>query len=82
MKGALLGAGSFGQVFLGLDAQSGVLMAVKQVELGAGGGHGEERRKGMIVALKREIELLKNLEHEHIVQYLGRWPCSACVALL
>jgi mitogen-activated protein kinase kinase kinase len=46
-------------------------MAVKQVELGEGGGHGEARRKGMIVALEREIELLKDLQHEHIVQYLG-----------
>ncbi len=74
MKGALLGAGSFGQVFLGLDAQSGVLMAVKQVELGeTGSGHGAERRKGMIVALEREIELLKDLQHEHIVQYLGAY---------
>ena len=32
-KGALIGAGSFGKVFLGMNAKMGLLMAVKQVEL-------------------------------------------------
>ena len=32
-KGALIGAGSFGKVFLGMNAKTGMLMAVKQVEL-------------------------------------------------
>lgn len=32
-KGARIGAGSFGSVYLGLNAQTGELMAVKQVEL-------------------------------------------------
>lgn len=69
IKGALIGAGSFGSVYLGMDAQSGLLMAVKQVELGS--GKNVERKRGMIEALEREIELLKELQHENIVQYLG-----------
>jgi mitogen-activated protein kinase kinase kinase len=52
-----------------MDAQSGLLMAVKQVELGS--GKNVERKRGMIEALEREIELLKELQHENIVQYLG-----------
>lgn len=71
IKGALIGAGSFGSVFLGMDAQSGLLMAVKQVELPTGSARNEERKRAMVEALEREIELLKELQHENIVQYLG-----------
>lgn len=73
IKGALIGAGSFGSVFLGMDAQSGLLMAVKQVELPTGSARNEERKKSMVDALEREIELLKELQHDNIVQYLGGW---------
>ncbi|TEB36348.1 Pkinase-domain-containing protein [Coprinellus micaceus] len=70
IKGALIGAGSFGKVYLGMDANSGLLMAVKQVELPQGTGPNQERKKSMLSALETEIELLKNLQHENIVQYL------------
>lgn len=73
IKGALIGAGSFGSVFLGMDAHSGLLMAVKQVELPTGSARNEERKRTMVEALEREIELLKELQHENIVQYLGEW---------
>jgi len=70
IKGALIGAGSFGKVYLGMDASTGLLMAVKQVELPTGSAPNQERKKSMLSALEREIELLKNLQHENIVQYL------------
>ena len=70
IKGALIGAGSFGSVYLGMDAVSGLLMAVKQVELPTGSGPNEQRKKSILDALEREIDLLKNLQHENIVQYL------------
>ncbi|KAL0946856.1 hypothetical protein HGRIS_013023 [Hohenbuehelia grisea] len=70
IKGALIGAGSFGKVYLGMDASNGLLMAVKQVELPTGDGPNIERKKSMLSALEREIELLKDLQHENIVQYL------------
>ncbi|KAF8495632.1 hypothetical protein JB92DRAFT_2818098 [Gautieria morchelliformis] len=70
IKGALIGAGSFGSVYLGMDAFHGLLMAVKQVELPTGSAPNEERKKSMLSALEREIELLKELQHENIVQYL------------
>lgn len=74
IKGALIGAGSFGSVYLGMDSHSGLLMAVKQVELSGSGRQVDERKKTMVVALEREIELLKELQHENIVQYLGELP--------
>ncbi|KAL7283461.1 Pkinase-domain-containing protein [Trametes coccinea BRFM310] len=71
IKGALIGAGSFGKVYLGMDAATGLLMAVKQVELPTGSAPNEERKKSMLSALEREIELLRDLHHENIVQYLS-----------
>lgn len=76
IKGALIGAGSFGQVYLGMDAATGLLMAVKQVSLPTGSGVNQERKKAMLSALEREIELLRELQHENIVQYHGAGICS------
>jgi mitogen-activated protein kinase kinase kinase len=78
----LIGSGSFGSVYLGMDAFHGLLMAVKQVELPTGSSHNEERKKSMLSALEREIELLKDLQHPNIVQYLGMsclcpWACHS-----
>ena len=53
-----------------MDASNGLLMAVKQVELPTGSAPNQERKKSMLRALEREIELLKDLQHENIVQYL------------
>ncbi|OAA53436.1 MAPKK kinase [Cordyceps fumosorosea ARSEF 2679] len=75
MKGALIGQGSFGSVYLALHAVTGELLAVKQVETPSGTlSASDTRKKGMIDALKREIGLLRELRHPNIVQYLG---CSS-----
>lgn len=72
MKGALIGQGSFGSVYLALHAITGELMAVKQVEMPSDtGSQIDNKKKGMVDALKREIGLLKELQHPNIVQYLG-----------
>lgn len=72
IKGALIGSGSFGTVYLGLNSVTGELMAVKQVEmLGDKGSEQEQRKRSMIDALQREMNLLRDLQHPNIVQYLG-----------
>lgn len=58
-----------------MDAASGLLMAVKQVELPTGSAPNEERKISMLTALELEIELLKDLQHENIVQYLCQYHC-------
>ncbi|KAK4048312.1 ATP binding [Microbotryomycetes sp. JL201] len=63
------GQGKF-RSFATMNTSSGSLMAVKQVELPTGNSHNEEKKKAMLEALQREIELLKTLQHENIVQYL------------
>ncbi|KAF4591614.1 MAP kinase kinase kinase Ste11 [Ophiocordyceps camponoti-floridani] len=77
MKGALIGQGSFGSVYLALHAVTGELLAVKQVEApgaNSSSSQSDARKKSMIEALKREISLLRELRHPNIVQYLG---CSS-----
>ncbi|KAI8976486.1 kinase-like domain-containing protein [Pilobolus umbonatus] len=71
MKGSLIGRGTFGDVYLGLNPTNGELMAVKQVELPVENSATEERKRLMVDSLRREVELLKDLDHENIVQYLG-----------
>ncbi|KAH6850102.1 kinase-like domain-containing protein [Chaetomium sp. MPI-CAGE-AT-0009] len=73
MKGAMIGQGSFGSVYLALHAVTGELLAVKQVETPSPGANSQSdsRKKSMIDALKREISLLRDLRHPNIVQYLG-----------
>jgi mitogen-activated protein kinase kinase kinase len=73
MKGALIGQGSFGSVYLALHAVTGELMAVKQVEVPSPSGTSQmdHRKTNMVEALKHEIGLLRDLKHENIVQYLG-----------
>lgn len=72
LKGAMIGQGSFGTVFLALHAVTAELMAVKQVEMPSKAGSTMDAKKNnMIEALKHEITLLKDLKHENIVRYLG-----------
>ncbi|KAH0537377.1 hypothetical protein FGG08_005819 [Glutinoglossum americanum] len=72
MKGALIGQGSFGSVYLALHSITGELMAVKQVEMPSNAGSQMDiKKRAMVDALKREIGLLRELQHPNIVQYLG-----------
>ena len=72
IRGKLIGQGSFGSVYLALHAMTAELMAVKQVELPTTSSTAIDTKKNnMIEALKREIALLRELRHPHIVQYLG-----------
>ncbi|KAK4548092.1 hypothetical protein LTR36_010812 [Oleoguttula mirabilis] len=72
MKGAMIGQGSFGTVFLALHAVTAELMAVKQVEMPSNQSTAMDAKKNhMVEALKLEISLLRDLQHPNIVRYLG-----------
>ncbi|XP_018582131.1 mitogen-activated protein kinase kinase kinase 3-like isoform X1 [Scleropages formosus] len=66
-RGKLLGQGAFGQVYLCYDVDTGRELAAKQVQFDP---HSPETSKE-VSALECEIQLLKNLHHERIVQYYG-----------
>jgi len=71
-RGPLIGQGSFSKVYHGLNTETGEIMAVKQVELCLPmSGENDEKNQQMKEALYHEIKLLKELNHENIVRYLG-----------
>ncbi|KAJ3679199.1 hypothetical protein LUZ60_017210 [Juncus effusus] len=69
-KGELIGAGAFGQVFMGMNLDSGELLAVKQVVI-ENSNASKEKAQAHIRELEEEVKLLKNLSHRNIVRYLG-----------
>ena len=63
-KGEMLGQGAFGVVYLGLNIDTGELMAVKQMAT-------EEVSKRELSSLENEITVLRNLSDPNIVRYIG-----------
>lgn len=71
-KGPLIGKGTYGRVYLGMNATTGDFLAVKQVEVNKHASNGDsDLLKDMIAALNQEIETMQHLDHINIVQYLG-----------
>lgn len=65
-------SGSYGRVYLGMNATTGAIMAVKQVERPTTRSDQVDKRQlEVISALKEESAVLQDLDHENIVQYLG-----------
>ncbi|KAK4792082.1 hypothetical protein SAY86_022517 [Trapa natans] len=69
-KGELIGCGAFGRVYMGMNLDSGELLAVKQVLIAAS-SVSKEKTQTQIRELEEEVKLLKNLSHPNIVRYLG-----------
>ncbi|KAJ6974376.1 mitogen-activated protein kinase kinase kinase ANP1-like [Populus alba x Populus x berolinensis] len=69
-KGELIGCGAFGHVYMGMNLDSGELLAIKQVLIAANGAT-RERAQDNIRELEEEVKLLQNLSHPNIVRYLG-----------
>ena len=63
-RGALIGEGTFGKVYKGMNERTGELMAVKQLSIMDGS---EEDVRG----LQKEISVMWHLDHANIVRYLG-----------
>jgi len=64
-KGLLIGEGSFGSVFRALDEVNGLMFAAKRILLPP------DASRSDIKSLRREIKLMKTLNHPNIVRYLG-----------
>ncbi|GER33060.1 protein kinase superfamily protein [Striga asiatica] len=66
-KGRPLGRGTFGQVYLGFNSESGEMCAMKEVTLFSDDAKSKESAQ----QLGHEILLLSRLRHPNIVQYYG-----------
>ncbi|OJD25909.1 STE/STE11/BCK1 protein kinase [Blastomyces percursus] len=72
IRGQLIGKGTYGRVYLGINADNGEILAVKQVEVSQkAAGYDKDKMKEMVSALNQEIDTMQHLEHPNIVQYLG-----------
>ncbi|KAJ7092639.1 kinase-like domain-containing protein [Mycena epipterygia] len=72
VRGELIGRGTYGRVYLALNATTGEMIAVKQVEIPrTASDRNDSRQVTVVQALKLESETLKVLDHPNIVQYLG-----------
>ena len=71
-KGKLLGKGTYGKVYLGFNATSKEVFAVKRVEMPESrSDHQDPRQKQVLDAIKSESDTLRDLDHPNIVAYLG-----------
>jgi mitogen-activated protein kinase kinase kinase len=71
-KGQLIGKGTYGRVYLGMNATTGEFLAVKEVEVNPKAAAGDKARmREMVTALDQEIDTMQHLDHVNIVQYLG-----------
>ena len=71
-RGQMIGKGSYGKVYLGINLTTGDFLAVKQVEVNQkAAGSDKDKMKEMVSALDQEIDTMQHLEHPNIVQYLG-----------
>ena len=63
-RGALIGEGTFGKVYKGMNERTGELLAVKQLSLMDGSSED-------VASLQKEISVMWHLDHSNIVRYLG-----------
>ncbi|MQL78214.1 hypothetical protein Taro_010634 [Colocasia esculenta] len=75
-KGELIGCGAFGHVYMGMNLDSGELLAVKQVLIGKSHAS-KEKAQDNIRELEEEVKLLKNLSHPNIVVSIRRYLGTA-----
>ncbi|XP_057296599.1 mitogen-activated protein kinase kinase kinase 2-like [Hydractinia symbiolongicarpus] len=66
--GKLLGCGAFGQVYLGIDTETGKEVAIKCIKTN---GQRLTVIKKQVQELDNEIGVLRNLSHKNILQYYG-----------
>ena len=72
IRGQLIGKGTYGRVYVGINTTNGEVLAIKQVEVSQKAKASEQGAlKDMVASLDLEIDTMQHLEHPNIVQYLG-----------
>ena len=73
-RGEVLGQGAFGIVYLGLNIDTGELMAVKQMAM-------DEVATKTLSSLENEIYFLRSLRHPNIVRYIDTEITSTALSI-
>jgi len=66
-RGNMVGSGSYGRVYLGMNMDTGELLAVKQLEY----MENVEEDREKVESLETEISIMKTLRHKNVCGYLG-----------
>jgi hypothetical protein len=74
IKGAFVEKRGFSRVYLGMNAETGDLLAVKQIEIFRD-AKATTQGKQVIASLEQEIDIMKCINHVNIVEYLG-YECT------
>ena len=71
-----IGEGTYGQVFLAREKQTGELVALKKIRM-------DNEKEGFPITAIREIKLLKVLDHENVIRLkeIVRSQCTSPVAI-
>uniref|UniRef100_K3WXL8 Protein kinase domain-containing protein n=1 Tax=Globisporangium ultimum (strain ATCC 200006 / CBS 805.95 / DAOM BR144) TaxID=431595 RepID=K3WXL8_GLOUD len=67
-RGEMIGEGTFGKVYMGLNSITGELFAVKEIEVRSSPNADDMKQ---VQKLEDEIALMHKLSHKHIVRYKG-----------
>ena len=70
-QGEVLGAGSFGEVTMALNQDTGSLMAVKRVNLAAQSEDDSLTDDSTVEQVQAEVMVMKALDHPNIVRYIN-----------
>ncbi|KAI8823744.1 uncharacterized protein EV422DRAFT_618547 [Fimicolochytrium jonesii] len=73
--GDCLGKGAFGSVYAGLNMVSGEVVAIKQIKT-------VDISRSDLTLIMAEIDLLKELHHPNIVEYIGFSQTSSCLNII
>eukprot|EP01059_Diplonema_ambulator_P003199 TRINITY_DN1285_c4_g1_i1.p1 TRINITY_DN1285_c4_g1~~TRINITY_DN1285_c4_g1_i1.p1 ORF type:complete len:616 (+),score=79.50 TRINITY_DN1285_c4_g1_i1:212-2059(+) len=81
-KGEIIGRGTFGVVWLGLDLDTGRQIAIKEIDFPPDLQTDENAMK-RLRSVQRELNFLKSITHVNIVQYLGmeRRDLTVCILM-
>ncbi|CAH2037063.1 unnamed protein product [Thlaspi arvense] len=67
LKQEVLGQGTYGVVFKATDTKTGETVAIKKIRIG-------KQKEGINVTALREIKMLKELKHPHIILLIDAFP--------
>ncbi|GFR47704.1 hypothetical protein Agub_g9457 [Astrephomene gubernaculifera] len=79
IRGALLGQGTFAAVYKGADKRTGKPVALKEIFPDEKSTDG---KKGLDPTALREIKLLRELQHPHVIRLLDAYPKKKSVVLV
>lgn len=75
LKRQVLGEGTYGVVYKAIDTKTGKTVAIKKIRLG-------NQKEGINFTALREIKLLKELKHPHIVELIDAFPHKGSLHLV